>query len=107
MTDKNWTPGPWAAEGNEADGIKWVDSPHGESICDLYHSTRNVETGRFTFHKKVNADANANLIAAATELYEALEMVKQAHIMDICGGFLNHKELHQINSALKKARGEQ
>ena len=50
--------------------------------------------------------ADANLIAAAPELYEALVMVLNASQGDVSGGFLNADEVQIIANALRKASGK-
>jgi hypothetical protein len=94
------TPGPWRVQGGE---IVSASDP----ICSmpaLYRSTKEA---------KAQLAADAHLIAAAPELYEALELVEPALVaavaeadaggpnegLDLLCGF--------VKRALAKARGEQ
>lgn len=95
MSEQKWTPGPWEA----------------------FHST----SGNFTVAGPVRggdgpyldgSDANAFLIAAAPELYEALEGLAAAASIQVgaAGGALDHVfavHLRGARAALAKARGEQ
>lgn len=87
MSETKWTPGPW----NGRD-IKVSDQDAaGISIC-------------FTYPPREEYRANARLIAAAPELYEALQVAELAlreRGLRVLG------EYKQIESALAKARGEQ
>lgn len=82
----NWTPGPWS--------IRWkpvtvsIHAPNGDYI------TENVR-------KLPNQDANANLITAAPDLYEALRgMVAWFHCQQ------QRAPLAQAEAALRKADGQ-
>jgi hypothetical protein len=100
MTDTKFTPGPW------------VSQPHNDYDKDIY------VLGGDTFIRVDNDDvehdeatANAHLIAAAPDLYEALSSVgdnllsgdDSAH-----GGYvdLDGAAVQKIMDALAKARGE-
>ena len=81
-----FTPGPWEVF-NEGLGSYKV------SKCDAWLGSSTVRT------KEENL-ANANLIAAAPELYEALERIKST------GVFVGAIAQEMMDAALKKARGE-
>lgn len=99
IVDRPWTPGPWLADGRD------VTSVTGSRIA--------------TVANKPVTEANAHLIAAAPELYEALELAK-ATIREWHGlGMLaisarelwelyqDSPEMKAINAALSMARGEE
>jgi len=68
MSDTKWTPGPWAI----AAGYKTmllVESRFGGPVCDI-ECHCDVDTGILPSEEE---EGNAHLIAAAPELYEALE----------------------------------
>lgn len=80
-----FTPGPWAV-----DGLSLVHGP------DVSRGGQRVTVAK-TIH---NAGANARLIAAAPELYVALEYARK--LLRIKG-----VEVDMLDNALAKARGEQ
>ena len=68
MSEPKWTPGPW----NAIDcGTGWVVGPR-EADSDDYIADVHLHTHGISDE---SAEANANLIAAAPELYEALEFL--------------------------------
>lgn len=92
MTERKWTHGPWV----------WVDGDledrGGEPVA--YHSCHGGVV--------VN-DANAHLIAAAPDLYEALELMRHEYrtALRISGvDEMTSKTMATANAALAKARGE-
>lgn len=100
-----FTPGPWRKV-LDADGLEvWAEDAVGPLPIAGMYSFRNGQ-------RIVNAEANANLIAAAPELYAELDAS-----LDLLWGLLDFfepgHELGQINArresiraALAKARGE-
>ena len=103
MSNENWTPGPWrvgvadsasamhCVDGNNSDG-------HAIEICEVW-GTQSVE------EETEESRANVNLIAAATELYEALDgLVDWIDDMPVGDGY---NRANKSRSALAKARGEQ
>ena len=95
-----WTPGPWRIETTERTQGDWKwreivaaspdDSDH-VVLGEVF-----VDGSGYPFDN--HAEANARLIAAAPELYEALEL------------YLNHGAMmarEKAEAALAKARGEQ
>lgn len=98
MSKSSHTPGPWAVE--DHDGKTWVVAYCGDDdpwfVCEPEPFIGPGTTDR--------APANAHLIAAAPDLYAALERA-ETHLCD-----LNVRETEwprpQIRAALRKARGE-
>lgn len=86
MTERKFTPGPWALDD---DG--WICAGN-EPVC-------MIESGGITGFFP-HAQADANLIAAAPEMYDLLDCAQAT-------GMLEHGGLGDaIRSALAKARGE-
>lgn len=81
-----WTPGPWVAV-NERD----VDTADGKCIAIM-----GVGVDEF--------EANAHLIAAAPDLYEALAAIMNHHASKVLFG--NRQMADNAWNALAKARGE-
>jgi hypothetical protein len=77
---KKWTPGPWVAECSAHPDFSHTVGSDYDSVCAAF-----------------NAD-DAQLIAAAPDLYEALERVMLNGIDD--------NNIGMVASALSKARGE-
>lgn len=101
MTQKTkWTLGPWVAQkgyGHEPEHISWTIRPKGSSWESVATAWRNLHPeSRVT---RDAMDANANLIAAAPELYDALESVVRIADRDTV-------EFAAARAALAKARGE-
>ncbi len=109
MSETKWTPGPWF-RGGKPSGYNWgeIRAPRAEG------ATITVATINH-WNPEVN-DHNADLIAAAPELYDALEAAKlilwMAEKYAESGGshgvemseFQPVKE--KVDAALKKARNE-
>lgn len=86
MTESKWTPGPWAV-------MDYTDDEEFPRWCVVPLSC----VGTIAHVQK--SEANANLIAAAPDLYEALEAMGDDRIGDA--------EFNAMrNAALAKARGE-
>lgn len=99
-----FTKGPWVQKNDSDEDVVWVEDSIGQYICDLYHiADKKVFT-------KENAIANSHLIAAAPDLYEALELANKVLIE--CSQFLDCMDLEtdmalrKNDMALAKARGE-
>jgi hypothetical protein len=97
MTDKKWTPGPWGLI-SDADDDWGLWSVHNaknplDHVCDV-------------------ADyPNARLIAAAPDLYDALEVAEESIVAFAEGvgvyGYSGASDvLVQVRAAMAKARGE-
>ena len=84
-----WTPGPWSREVGAGRGA-WIAGANMHGWAALACGNTDAE-----------AEANARLIAAAPELYEALQFARD----ELRGQF--GAEYDDIDAALAKARGEQ
>ncbi len=106
MSDTKWTPGPW--EVRHWDGDEWPDkrtsvaerNGPGEAIFINARYARNIE-------------ANAHLIAAAPDMFAALEKMVEWHCVrgntdedPILDYERQPHEVRQAMDALSKARGE-
>ena len=80
MTERKWTPGPWEVSGG------YVKSSNGNTVCDVRYK---------------NGNNDRPIIAAAPDLYDALEGIISA--MEGIG----HGPFDAERAALAKARGEQ
>ena len=93
MTESEHTQGPWNAPllNGETTGLVWADEPYGGVIASV-HQLAKKDFGTTT--------ANAHLIAAAPDLFDALEMaVDYTNCM--------HPEIGGcIRAAIAKAKGE-
>lgn len=86
MANEKWTPGPWRIDGSLA-----IYSADDSFIADVTYLTDEKE------------QANANLIAAAPELYEALnDLLNEA----INGTVPLLAQIEKVSKVLRKARGE-
>lgn len=96
MSNAKFTPGPWSIkaipDGSEP-SRKYSQYIVGPNVCDVFYTN---DVGR----------ANAHLIAAAPELYEALQAILFAARLD-APDTAAWKELRKsCEDALSKARGE-
>lgn len=89
MSEAKFTKGPW------------VNSPLGPWIIE---TKDEIEIADISASSLVNATANAHLIAAAPELYEALEDV--LYLFGQGDNPDEPKEVSVARAALAKARGE-
>ena len=116
MSDVKFTPGPWCLSKQSIRIIKKDFSAIGSDDGFLIASSMGRDDSGF-YASDSEADANAHLIAAAPDLYEALERsidMLQDYALDykkISGSnevHPIHKEIiDQAEKALAKARGEQ
>lgn len=89
-----WTPGPWVADGF------FVSSNSGGAVGhDIVSACGTV--GR----PDSETEANAQLIASAPDLYEALDDLRSSCMALGLDRHL-HQELYNSRAALAKARGE-
>lgn len=97
MTKAKFTTGPWHvwADGAELVGDKKCFMPFGGCGC--------CESPWMNGKTAVEKQANANLIAAAPDLYAALEMIVLSADYH---GELGDRERETADAALSKARGE-
>lgn len=115
-----WTPGPWEYVPSTEHHGPYVAAPFGGDVADCYVmsnptllSERNGGKSRPIPHQAEAADANARLIAAAPELYEALEALLDAYMENAPSnpgpGFWDldrDSAVIAARAALAKARGE-
>ena len=106
MTDQpKWTPGPWASDYLDQNGQRVVSGQHIEICTCWHHSVGSIEK---------EMEANAHLIAAAPDLYAALEAAMafiESHVgdPDITDVMIrNYRTLQDLRprDVLAKARGE-
>lgn len=94
MNETKFTPGPWLFSSYKS----------GNSVIVIDGKEFDVATVNYP-----NRDANAHLIAAAPELYEALEGlladITEYQEINNLGGQNNHWQV-KAKAALAKARGE-
>ena len=117
MSEKKWTPGPWM--------VRTTEGPNAGDGFDVLGSCVSSLTWIEPDDNQDHAQANAHLIAAAPDLYEALEMALDRMESDwkdidfewgpMGDGFGdlegdiakgNCPEIVAARSALAKARGE-
>lgn len=110
MVDTKFTPGPWvvgylkgdvgvADDGKTGGYAKLFDVRGWGYLTGKGHGGLGLSEGE----ARVIQDANAHLIAAAPELYEACrEALIMLKHLNVTGSLID-----QVNSALAKARGEQ
>lgn len=94
-----WTPGPWEVGDDDHNGQAIVRGKHTEIATCWHHCVTSIE---------VEMRANARLIAAAPDLFEALEMIRDADEDCIKDGL--HRPLTDIarakvDAALTRAGG--
>jgi len=124
MADVRFTPGPWEyVPGTEHHG-PYVSGPWGGDVCDCYTisqptllSTANGGPSKPVLFQAECAEANAALIAAAPDLYEALERARDqfkfyaiSHMAkdppDVEKAKTNRDMFEMCEAALSKARAE-
>ena len=95
MSERNWTAGPWIVSTYDGLIVSIANGTKEEqeiAVCDP-----NAPSGYDL--DGLEEIANAHLIAAAPDLYEALEAARELGVDDT--------QERIINAALAKARGEQ
>lgn len=100
IPNAGFTPGPWQWVGD--DEIEQVEHPF-TSVAEVVRVPKD--------HDRAQQDANARLIAAAPELYEAVSELTDAmhrYEMDVdADAPAEHREMmRKAHAALAKARGE-
>jgi hypothetical protein len=111
MTDKKWTPGPWVTEiltGCDPNGDEWETDIEVSSTCG-----KHIHGYDLGYNEDVDLEikANAHLIAAAPDLYDALEAAEESIVAFVEGvgiyGCIGANDiLVQVRTAMAKARGE-
>lgn len=111
MTDTKFTPGPWVASHDRdghvvwmagADEHPWEFESHLRWECNhLIDEDEECDNARNQFQQ---SKANAHLIAAAPDLYEALAEIMNHHASNVLFG--NVAMAERAWNALAKARGE-
>jgi hypothetical protein len=107
MGDLKFTPGPWQIQPIKGYSFDQIEA-EGFTICDVeYHRLicdggNYVEGPRQRAQRPNEGEGNAHLIAAAPDLYEALEAA--IHMMTPGSGYTQN--LEWLRAALAKARGE-
>lgn len=108
MTKPTFTPGPWKVEEDGDESVVVGTSPVSSPIVAWVNTTKGTETQPGCCG---NPEANANLIAAAPELYEALETLLKHHSgpqpVDNEAFETVAKDVEQARAVLAKARGEE
>lgn len=104
MSETKFTKGPWVvSEDSWLDFHRSIDTPNHGAIA-LILSSMSDKCDKL---KNLELKANANLIACAPDMYDALETIKR-HIlnMPICDPHLYGWVDENIDPLLKRARGE-
>ena len=100
MSEAKFTPGPWKAT---------YDSQL-QAAIEIYNTEDRIMVAvlpdRGTVEAMPEIEANANLIAAAPDMYEALECACDKYCIGYAGDSLVKCEDCIIRKALRKARGE-
>lgn len=109
MTDKKWTPGPWEVydcSGTQMEKSRYENGAFQVFSDDCDHHAVADCSCNHTCRMEDEIEANAHLIAAAPELYDALEVALVVlENMEAYGvGRLHAAD--QARAALAKARGE-
>lgn len=100
MSEPKFTKGPWTAT---------YDSQL-QALIEIYNAERIIVAvlpDRGTVEAMSEIEANANLIAAAPDLYKALECACDKYCIGHAGDSLVKCEGCIIRKALRKARGEE
>ncbi|WP_445157622.1 hypothetical protein [Halomonas sp. E14] len=102
MSELKATPGPWQRSPSKESGgsfIEHIDAEYVSHVVAFVHASHGI------FDPPVATEedaANAHLIAAAPELYEALEAARS----DMKKGGISTATMRKVVDALAKARGE-
>lgn len=100
--ETKWTPGPWVPYVDKKNGVFSVCIPghYGKTPCVV-----NWPGFESSDLPKIQQAANANLIAAAPDLYEALSKLRVA-AYEACADSSCNDALEYAEMVLAKARGE-
>lgn len=98
MSESKFTPGPWL----QADGDKTFIYALNEKGYNRFWFKLQSNTHKEWEASQEELDANANLISASTELFEACEeFVRKVE----CGEARSTKSYEQMKKAVAKAKG--
>ncbi|QBI15726.1 hypothetical protein EYR03_08785 [Xanthomonas oryzae pv. oryzae] len=75
MSEMNWTPGPWAVDVDRRCGGYCITAPNGRDVASSVQRDEHPTLGQGI--SDTQALTNAHLVAAAPDLYEALETLIQ------------------------------
>ena len=107
MSDTKFTPGPWE-KGRQGEVEECFTPIHAKTHGALAQVVTEMEDFNPSYpdhlSKKIEVLANAHLIAAAPELYEALETMLQFFYIPYSEGQKGAQD--KARTALAKARGE-
>jgi hypothetical protein len=109
QANQGHTPGPWTVEPAKLGQLK-IAGPLMER-GGRYRRIATLGSPRSYVNEELDTEiaANAHLIAAAPELYEALELAERLYVDGIL--FTPNEEIERVHAArraaLRKARGEQ
>jgi len=101
--ETKWTPGPWVAYENAEDKCFYVAQQDGAPYTPDYSDVCGLECRTWSGERPIVQRANAHLIAAAPEIYGALESI----ITNATSATCSQGQLDMARAALTKARGEQ
>src|SRR5690625_4088729 len=105
--ETKWTPGPWASTDHGVGEIVVYDEGTQSCLASLDEDGDSSCAWPKHYSTSPEARANANLIAAAPDLYAALEEARGTIQALIDEGYTGHiDQLGRIDAALAKARGE-
>ena len=102
MTSFQHTPGPWQAD----DRFITAHDPKGKHF-DIYIAEMVEEDDEGRLAPKRQRRANASLISAATEMFDALELCEEvlSSLARLDDGTPSVSALHMARDALAKAKG--
>lgn len=104
MSDTKSYPAPWSV--CDKNGYAEIKS-YNDDVCSLYGMCSTTKGHKITCDDTM---ANAHLISASPDMYEALEgVISEVGNMDGSGHYviaLSQDEVDNIQEALNKARGE-
>lgn len=99
---EKFTPGPWKVEFEDIECCE--DDPH---VYVVHCKTVSPDTALLEFNITEENVANAHLISAAPEMYEALKLAYGIIYQAAKNSFEAEDILNRFDSVLKKARGEE
>lgn len=90
------TPGPWILD--RTDGVVFIEAKNAETVREVIAKVWLQEPDRSL--------ANAHLIAAAPQLFQALEQLEKVFFNLIQGQESKYYELTAARAAIRKAKGD-